>query len=100
MDYSNYEKVVGIIERITHGNSCCTMVISLKVENKENETINFILTGDTTVIHNVRLRPGMRIAAFYDTSLSAPAIFPPLFSVFRLLDLGDGMGCLSCSWPI
>lgn len=75
MDYSNYEKVVGIIERITHGNSCCTMVISMKVENKENETINFILTGDTTVIHNVRLRPGMRIAAFYDTSLSAPAIF-------------------------
>ncbi len=34
MDYSNYEKVVGIIERITHGNSCCTMVISMKVENK------------------------------------------------------------------
>ena len=79
MDYSNYEKVVGIIERITHGNSCCTMVISMKVENKENETINFILTGDTTVIHNVRLRPGMRIAAFYDTSLPAPAIFPPQY---------------------
>ena len=79
MDYSNYEKVVGIIERITHGNSCCTMVISMKVENKENETINFILTGDTTVIHNVRLRPGMRIAAFYDSSLPAPAIFPPRY---------------------
>lgn len=79
MDYSNYEKVVGIIECITHGNSCCTMVISMKVENKENETINFILTGDTTVIHNVRLRPGMRIAAFYDTSLPAPAIFPPQY---------------------
>ena len=75
MDYSNYEKVVGIIERITHGNSCCTMVISLKVENKENETINFILTGDTTVIHNVRLRPGMRIAAFMTQACLRPPFF-------------------------
>ncbi len=79
MDYSNYEKVIGIIERITHGNSCCTMMISLKVENKEKEIVNFILTGDTTVIHNVRLRPGMRIAVFYDTSLPVPAIYPPQY---------------------
>lgn len=81
MDYSNYEKVIGTIERITHGNSCCTIEILLRVEkeSKEKEIVNFILTGDTTVIHNVRLKPGMRIAVFYDISLPVPAIYPPKY---------------------
>ncbi len=31
------------------------------------------------VIENVRLRRGMRVAAFYDTSLPVPAIYPPQY---------------------
>ena len=45
----------------------------------ETETINFVVTGETLVIDNIRLRRGMRVAAFYDTSLPAPAIYPPQY---------------------
>lgn len=31
------------------------------------------------VVDNVRLRPGMRIAAFYDANLPTPAVYPPQY---------------------
>ena len=77
MAFENYEKVIGTIRNISRGSSCCNMMISLQTEDRQ--TVNFILTGETRVIDNVRLRRGMRIAAFYDTSLPAPAIFPPQY---------------------
>lgn len=76
MDYDNYQQVIGTIQNISRGTSCCNMMISLLTDNG---IVNFILTGETVVIDNVRLRRGMRVAAFYDTSLPAPAIFPPQY---------------------
>lgn len=76
MDYDNYQQIIGTIQNISRGTSCCNMMISVLTDNG---IVNFILTGETVVIDNIRLRRGMRIAAFYDTSLPAPAIFPPQY---------------------
>lgn len=76
MAYENYQQVNGVIGNISRGDSCCNMMISVLTDTG---TVNLILTGETTVIDNVRLRRGMSIAGFYDTSLPAPAIFPPRY---------------------
>ena len=39
------------------------------------------------MIDNVRLRRGMRIAAFYDTNLPAPAVFPPQYQAELITSL-------------
>lgn len=77
MAFETYQKVIGTIRNISRGTSCCNNMISVWTEDRQ--TINFILTGETIVIDNMQLRRGMRIAAFYDTSLPAPAIFPPQY---------------------
>ena len=46
-----------------------------------------MVSGDTLVIDNVRLRRGMRVAAFYDTTLPAPAIFPPQYQAELITSL-------------
>lgn len=73
MDYQN---ITGIIQNITRGTSCCNMMISLRTDTG---IVNFMLTGNTIVIDSIRLHRGMRIAAFYDTRLPVPAIFPPQY---------------------
>ncbi len=86
MDSSVYKKVTGMIENIRRGDSCCTQMILVRAENRDEE-IWFVVSGDTMVIDNVRLRRGMRIAAFYDTSLPAPAIFPPQYQAELITSL-------------
>lgn len=76
MTYSSYEKITGIIRDIRSGGSCCSVLISI---DTEGEIVNFVVSADTMVVDNIRLRRGMRVAAFYDTSLPAPAIFPPQY---------------------
>lgn len=77
MAFETYQKVIGTIRNISRSSSCCNMIISIMTQDRQ--IVNFVLTGDTLVIDSVRLRNGMRIAAFYDTSLPAPAIFPPQY---------------------
>ena len=76
MAFETFQSVEGIIIGINRGDSCCTMMVSL-ISN--SNIVNVIVTGETTVVDNVRLRPGMRIAAFYDANLPTPAIFPPQY---------------------
>lgn len=76
MPYENYRSIIGIIQNISRGGDCCTQIINLRTENG---IVNFILSGNTRVIDDERLRPGMRIAAFYDETLPVPAIFPPQY---------------------
>lgn len=76
MAYETYQKVIGSIQNISRGASCCSFLMAVQTET---ETINFVVTGETLVIDNIRLRRGMRVAAFYDTSLPAPAIYPPQY---------------------
>lgn len=69
MDYSSYQQVTGVIQEIRRGNSCCDLLISIRTDN---ETVNFMVSGDTKIVDNTRLRRGMRVAAFYDANLPAP----------------------------
>lgn len=76
MEYKMYQSVTGTIQNISRGASCCTQMISVLADNG---IVNFIISSETVIIDSVRLRRGMRIAAFYDASLPAPAIYPPQY---------------------
>lgn len=76
MAYENYQEIVGVIQNIRRADSCCNQLIELRAEG---EIVQFTVTSDTKIIEDVRLRKGMRIAAFYDTSLPVPAIYPPRY---------------------
>lgn len=84
MDYSSYQQVTGVIQEIRRGNSCCTQIITIMTDN---EAVNFLVSGDTRIIDNMRLRRGMRAAAFYDANLPAPAIYPPQFRAELIVPL-------------
>ncbi len=71
MAYETYGQINGVIREIQRGDSCCSQILRLDTENGE---VRFTVMADTMVIENVRLRRGMRVAAFYDTSLPVPAI--------------------------
>lgn len=76
MEYSAYQNVTGIIQNISRGDSCCTQMVSVSTDTG---IVNFVVSSETKVIDSVRLRRGMRIAAFYDTNLPVPAIYPPQY---------------------
>ncbi|MGI6006607.1 MAG: hypothetical protein ACOX8E_03835 [Ruminococcus sp.] len=76
MAYENFKKVTGTIQAIGREESCCTLRITLRTNT---EVVHIIVTGETRVIDDVRLRRGMRIAAFYDASLPVPAVYPPQY---------------------
>ena len=76
MAYETFEKAEGIIQGISRGDSCCSMMLSVI---SGSSIINIVVTGETVIIDNVRLRTGMRIAAFYDANLPAPAVYPPQY---------------------
>ncbi len=84
MNYENFEKVTGIIQDISRGDNCCTQMISIQTDTG---MVNMVVSPDTRVIDDVRLRKGMRVAAFYDTSLPAPAIFPPQYQAELIASL-------------
>lgn len=86
MAYENFQRVTGIIQNITSGNDCCSQMVSVMTDT-DMETVNFIVSPETQVIDNVRLRKGMRVASFYDTSLPAPAIFPPQYQAELITSL-------------
>ena len=74
MAYETFEKAEGIIQGISRGDSCCSMMLSVI---SGSSIINIVVTGETVIIDNVRLRTGMRIAAFYDANLPAPTPSSP-----------------------
>ena len=51
---------------------------------------NVVVSGDTAVVDHVRLRPGMRVAAFYDTNLPTPAVYPPQYRAELVAPLRRG----------
>lgn len=84
MESANYQSVTGIIQNIRRGDNCCTQMVSLMTDDG---TVNLIVSAQTTVIDNVRLRRGMRIAAFYDGSVPAPAVYPPQYQAEVITEL-------------
>ena len=91
MAYETFEKVEGIIQGINSGDDCCSMTLSVI---SGSNIVNVVVSGDTTVIDNVRLRPGMRIAAFYDTNLPTPAVYPPQYRAELITTLRRGQQVL------
>lgn len=85
MPYANYVSVTGTIINITRGNDCCSQMISLRAGNG---IVNFIVDSGTLVIDSRQLRPGMMVAAFYDSSLPVPLIFPPQYRAQIVTVLG------------
>ena len=84
MNYSDLVPVIGTITNIS-GNDCCNRMIAL---NTADGVVNFFLTSDTMVINSRMLRRGMRIAAFYDSTLPVPLIFPPQYNAVMITILG------------
>ncbi len=69
--------VTGIIQNVSRfGDNCCEQQVTIR--NGSNIT-NFIVSADTYVPGQTRLRPGMPVTAFYDASLPVPLIFPPRY---------------------
>lgn len=85
MAYSNYVSVTGTILNIMRGNDCCSQMMAVRTENG---IVNFMIGPQTLVIDNRQLRPGMRVAAFYDSSLPVPLIYPPQFQAQIVTMLG------------
>ena len=69
MRQTTYVPVIGIIQRLNQEQNCCTQQMTLRTEEG---IVNFVISQDTRVIDSRRLRPGMRVAAFYDASLPVP----------------------------
>ena len=84
MNYSDLVPVTGTIVNIS-GNDCCNQMIALRTEDG---VVNFFITSDTQVINSRMLRRGMRIAAFYDSTLPVPLIFPPQYQAVMITVLG------------
>ena len=76
MPFESLIPVSGTIMNISRGGSCCSHMAALRTENG---TVNFFIDSSTFVIDSVQLRAGMRITAFYDSSLPVPLIFPPQY---------------------
>ena len=67
----------GIVQNVSSfGNNCCELQVTIR---NTDGIHNFIVGPDTYVAGQSRLRPGMPVTAFYDTSLPIPLIFPPRY---------------------
>ncbi len=84
MNYADLVPIIGTIVEIAR-NDCCNQMITLRTEEG---VVQFMLTPATQVIDSRRLRQGMRIAAFYDSSQPIPLIFPPQYTAQLITVLG------------
>lgn len=77
MAVTNYASVTGLVQSVTNlSDHCCNLQISIATGNG---LVNLILTPDTYVVNNLRLRRGMSIIAFYDADAPVLLIFPPQY---------------------
>ena len=74
---TNYLSASGIVQSVTNmAGDCCNLMVSIITENG---IVNMVVTPDTYVVNNLRIRRGMSIIAFYDADAPAILIFPPQF---------------------
>lgn len=65
--------IEGIVQNITPmQNNCCQQMVSIR---NSNGITNMIISTDTYVINETRLRSGMPVTAFYDGNAPVPLIF-------------------------
>lgn len=67
----------GTIQNIRpFGDECCSFLVTLQTSEG---TVTVVVSSDTYVISEVRLRRGMTVAAFYDAQVPVPLIYPPQY---------------------
>ena len=67
----------GTIQNIRpFGDECCSSLVTLQTSEG---TVTVVVSSDTYVISEVRLRRGMTVAAFYDAQVPVPLIYPPQY---------------------
>ncbi|MCI8859761.1 MAG: hypothetical protein HFI71_09620 [Lachnospiraceae bacterium] len=77
MNYQSLLPVIGIIQNISQTpRDCCNQMITVSTPGGIN---NFLLSPNTVVVGSTRLRTGMPVAAFYDSSRPVPLIYPPQY---------------------
>lgn len=76
MAYTNLVPVIGTIFRMQRTNDCCSHLMAMQTGGG---IVNFVVSPDTLVMDCRRLQPGMRVAAFYDSTLPMPLIYPPQY---------------------
>lgn len=76
MAFEAFVPITGTIINISRGNDCCSQMMTIRTGNG---TVNFLIDSRTLVIDSRQLRTGMRVAAFYDSNLPVPLIFPPQY---------------------
>lgn len=76
MAFETFVPITGTIRNISRGSDCCSQMMALRTDNG---IVNFFVDPRTLVIDSRPLRPGMRVTAFYDSSLPVPLIFPPQY---------------------
>ena len=84
MEYGNLVPVVGVVMNFT-GSGCCSQMVALRVQEG---IVNIVMDQETEVIDCRQLRPGMRVAAFYDKTLPVPMIYPPQYRAVIIAVLG------------
>ncbi len=85
---SNLVPIIGTIDSIrSQPGNCGSQMMTLSTDNGP---VNFTLSTDTHVIGSTRLRSGMRVAAYYDSSLPMPLIFPPQYQAVLVAVLRPG----------
>lgn len=85
MSYRNYVPIIGTVVSVGRGNDCCNQMMTLRTEDG---IVNFAISPQTQVIDSRQLRSGMRVAAFYDSSLPMPLIFPPQYRAQIVTTIG------------
>lgn len=81
MESANLVPIIGTIFNITKGYNCYSQMVSLRTENG---IVNFMVGQETLIVGNQRLRKGVRIAAFYDSSQPTILIFPPQYNAVMI----------------
>lgn len=85
MNYRNLVPVIGTIINVANTREdCCSIQISIMTENG---VVNAVISADTVVIDSQRLRAGMYVAVFYDTTVPVPLIFPPRYQAVLVTSL-------------
>lgn len=85
MSYKNYVPIIGTVVSNNRGNDCCSQMVALRTEDG---IVNFVISPQTQIIDSRQLRVGMRVAAFYDSSLPMPLIFPPQYRAQLITTVG------------
>ena len=84
MEYGNLVSAVRVVMNFT-GSGCCSQMVTLRVQEG---IVNIVIDQETEVIDCRQLRPGTRVAAFYDKTLPVSMIYPPQYRAVIIAVLG------------